>query len=154
MEEVNAGYKTQDHKVLEGRHLKQLIVMLDSHTVCEGEPYGHAKRRRRIHLYVYKCEPCEVGPCYHSMAHSPVVGGGNDLQMWRVSADILNKQSRTTDKGWSSNLRDKRKLTTLHCENRLMQNVAQGIRNGRIVWKDLGGGKCMRFESWTARSLT
>jgi hypothetical protein len=28
----------------------------------------------------------------------------NGLQLWRVAANILNKQSRTADKGWSSSL--------------------------------------------------
>jgi hypothetical protein len=30
--------------------------------------------------------------------------GGDSLQIWRVAADILNKQSRAADKGWSANL--------------------------------------------------
>jgi hypothetical protein len=33
-----------------------------------------------------------------------VADGGNGLQIWRVAANILNKQSRTADKGWSSRL--------------------------------------------------
>jgi hypothetical protein len=37
-------------------------------------------------------------PCHHGMAHSQVVGGGDDLQIWRVAANILNKQSWTADK--------------------------------------------------------
>jgi hypothetical protein len=44
-------------------------------------------------------------PCYHSMARPKVADGGNDLQIWSVAANILNKQSRTTNKGWSSSLR-------------------------------------------------
>jgi hypothetical protein len=28
----------------------------------------------------------------------------DSLQMWRVAANILNKQSQTTDKGWPSSL--------------------------------------------------
>jgi hypothetical protein len=28
----------------------------------------------------------------------------NCLQLWRVAANILNKQSRTADKGWSFSL--------------------------------------------------
>jgi hypothetical protein len=28
----------------------------------------------------------------------------NNLQIWRVAVNILNKESRTTDKGWSSGL--------------------------------------------------
>jgi hypothetical protein len=31
-----------------------------------------------------------------------VANGGDGLQIWRVAANILNKQSRTTDKGQSS----------------------------------------------------
>jgi hypothetical protein len=43
--------------------------------------------------------------CRHSMARSRIADGGHDLQIWRVAANILNKQSRTADKGWSSSLR-------------------------------------------------
>jgi hypothetical protein len=28
----------------------------------------------------------------------------NDLQIWKIAANILNKQSRTADKGWSFSL--------------------------------------------------
>jgi hypothetical protein len=34
-------------------------------------------------------------PCHHGMARHQVAGGGNGLQIWRVAANILNKQSRT-----------------------------------------------------------
>jgi hypothetical protein len=33
-----------------------------------------------------------------------VSDGGDGLQTWSVSANILNKQFRTADKGWSSSL--------------------------------------------------
>jgi hypothetical protein len=33
-----------------------------------------------------------------------VADGGEDLQIWRVAANILNKQSQTAEKGWSSSL--------------------------------------------------
>jgi hypothetical protein len=36
------------------------------------------------------------------MARPQVADGGDDLQLWREAANILNKQSRTADKGWSS----------------------------------------------------
>jgi hypothetical protein len=41
-------------------------------------------------------------PCHHGMARPQVADGGDGLQVWRVAANILNKQSRTVDKGWSS----------------------------------------------------
>jgi hypothetical protein len=38
------------------------------------------------------------------MARSQVADGGDDLQIRRVAVNILNKQSLTADKGWSSSL--------------------------------------------------
>jgi hypothetical protein len=43
-------------------------------------------------------------PCHHGMACPQVADGGDALQLWREAANILNKQSRTADKGWSSSL--------------------------------------------------
>jgi hypothetical protein len=34
--------------------------------------------------------------------------GGDSLQVWKVSVNVLNKQLRTADKGWSSNMGDGR----------------------------------------------
>jgi thiamine biosynthesis protein ThiC len=48
--------------------------------------------------------PCYVGPCHHGMALPVVADGGDGLCIWRVAANIVNKQSRTADKGWSSGL--------------------------------------------------
>jgi len=36
------------------------------------------------------------------MARPQVADGGEGFQIWRVSANTLNKQSRTADEGWSS----------------------------------------------------
>jgi hypothetical protein len=42
--------------------------------------------------------------CEYSM-ESPRVGHGRDgLQLWRLAANILNKQPWSNDKGWSSSL--------------------------------------------------
>jgi hypothetical protein len=38
------------------------------------------------------------------MAPFQVADGGDGLQIWRVAADILNKQSQTEDRGWPSSL--------------------------------------------------
>jgi hypothetical protein len=43
-------------------------------------------------------------PCHHGMARPQVADGRDSLQIWRVAANILNKQSRTADKGWFSSL--------------------------------------------------
>jgi hypothetical protein len=47
------------------------------------------------------------------MVHPQIVAG-DSLQMWKVAANILNKQSQTADKGWSSSLGLGNKLTTYH----------------------------------------
>jgi hypothetical protein len=41
--------------------------------------------------------------CHHGMAR-PQAADGDGLQIWRVDANMLNKQSWTADKGWSSSL--------------------------------------------------
>jgi hypothetical protein len=43
-------------------------------------------------------------PCHHGMARPQVADGRDALQVWREAADLLNKQSRTAEKGWSSSL--------------------------------------------------
>jgi hypothetical protein len=53
------------------------------------------------------------------MARLQVADGGDGLQLWRVAANILNKQSLTADKGSSSSL---------------LRNVRKGLGLRRIVW--------------------
>jgi hypothetical protein len=43
-------------------------------------------------------------PCHHGMARPQVADGGEGLQIWRIAANIFNKESRTADKGWPSRL--------------------------------------------------
>jgi hypothetical protein len=43
-------------------------------------------------------------PCQHGMARPQAADGADGLQIWRVASNILNKQSRTADKGWASSL--------------------------------------------------
>jgi hypothetical protein len=40
--------------------------------------------------------------CHHGVARSQVADVGDGLQIWRVAANILNKQLWTDDSGWSS----------------------------------------------------
>jgi nitrous oxidase accessory protein NosD len=42
--------------------------------------------------------------CHHGMAHPRVAERGDGLQIWRVAVNILCKQSRTADSGWSSSM--------------------------------------------------
>jgi hypothetical protein len=38
-------------------------------------------------------------PCHHGMSRPQVADGGDDFQIWRVAANILNKQSWTANRG-------------------------------------------------------
>jgi hypothetical protein len=55
-------------------------------------------------------ETCYLSPhvrwvsCHHGVARPQVTDGGDGLQIWRVAANIWNKQSRRADKGWYSSL--------------------------------------------------
>jgi hypothetical protein len=55
-----------------------------------------------------------VGPCPHGMARPRIVYAGDGLQIWRVAAIMLNKQSRTADKGWSQPWGLSERLITLN----------------------------------------
>ena len=45
-----------------------------------------------------------LGPCHSNIAHSQVADEEERSQIWRVTANIFNKQFRTADKKRSSNL--------------------------------------------------
>jgi hypothetical protein len=42
--------------------------------------------------------------CHHGMVHPQVAAAEDGLQIWRVAANILNKQAWTADNGCSSKL--------------------------------------------------
>jgi len=50
----------------------------------------------------------------------PEVEGGGTPPVWRVDANILNKQSQTADKGWSSSSVLSEMLTNPHRKNTAM----------------------------------
>jgi hypothetical protein len=60
--------------------------------------------------------------------------GEDGLQIWRVAANILNKQSRTADKGWCSSFLAWG-YTTAHRKNKLVTEEKKlhewrGLKNG------------------------
>jgi hypothetical protein len=60
---------------------------------------------RRIILARDRLTKCEQRfhvkwvPCHHGMGRPQVADRGDGLQIWRVAANILNKQSLTADRG-------------------------------------------------------
>jgi hypothetical protein len=70
-------------------------------------------------------------PRHHGMARPQVPDGGDGLQIRKVPANILNKQ--TADMGWSFSLWGGRGVTIPHRKNSLLRNVTQGLGLGRIL---------------------
>jgi hypothetical protein len=70
-------------------------------------------------------------PCHHGMARPQIADGGNGFEIWRVAANILNKQSRTADKGWSSCLGVECFLTTPHRKTFSCYDHSQEASDGR-----------------------
>jgi hypothetical protein len=80
--------------------------------------------------------------CHHGMVRPRVADRGYGLQIWRVAANILNKQSRTADSGWSSSLGVGRGLRTLPRKiHYLLRITTHSLGTGRITWHNLSTGK-------------
>jgi hypothetical protein len=71
-------------------------------------------------------------PCHHGMARPKVADGREGLQIWRVAANTLNRQSRTADKGWPSSLGVERGLTTPH-RKKVRRYEMKGLGIGRVL---------------------
>jgi hypothetical protein len=52
--------------------------------------------------------------CHNGIGRPRVAEGGDVLQMWRLVASLLNKQSRTADNVWSSSSDVERGVTAPH----------------------------------------
>jgi hypothetical protein len=73
------------------------------------------------------------------MARPQVADRGDGLQIWRVAENILNKQSRTADSGWSSSLGVGQGANNPHHKTFVAKYV-QGPRK----WTDSLGRGCLR----------
>jgi hypothetical protein len=60
------------------------------------------------------------------MARPQVADGGDALQIWRVAVNILNKQSRTADRGWELTTPDRK-------TSDLLRNIAEGFGPKRRI---------------------
>jgi hypothetical protein len=66
--------------------------------------------------------------CQHGIEHPQVADGGDGVELWKLAADILIKQSWTVDKGWSS------RLGAHRVQMKLLRNVQNSFGIGQIFW--------------------
>jgi hypothetical protein len=65
----------------------------------EAVDSGSVTRKGIIFTFCSNCLHVRWVPCHLGMARPQVADGGDALQLWREAANILNKQSRTANKG-------------------------------------------------------
>jgi hypothetical protein len=66
------------------------------------------------------------------MARPQVADGGDGLQIWGVAANILNKQSRKVDKGWSSSLGVGHEANNSSAYKSSLRKITRSLGPGRI----------------------
>jgi hypothetical protein len=72
------------------------------------------------------------GPCHHGVARPRVADEGDDIQIWKVVVNTLNKQLRTANKGWASGLGVGRGANNSSSyKHSLLRNVTKGVRIGQ-----------------------
>jgi len=75
-----------------------------------------------------------MGPSHHGTERPLVADGGNGLQIRKVAANILNKQSLTADNGWPSSLLVGRVSNSSSPKTfNLFRNVTQGTGVGGLL---------------------
>ena len=96
-----------------------------------------------------------MGPCHHGMT---LLRWRMEERppMWRVAANILNKQLRTADKGWSTGLWLGEVLTTPHCRKRILLRNIHRVSFGPgliLLVRNKQRKRNTRFGTWNIRSL-
>jgi hypothetical protein len=83
------------------------------------------------------------------MTRSRVADRGDGLQIWRVPANVLNKQSRTADKGLYSSLGVRLGANNPYRKNQItLRNIRHSLGPGRIIWHDLSTEKWIYEGDW------
>jgi len=70
---------------------------------------------------------CQWTPYHQGMGLTQDADGEDGLQIRRVAVNILNKESRTADKGWLTNWVLDGGVTTPHCKKTNIQNLTLAL---------------------------
>jgi len=89
--------------------------------------------------------PTVIGSLYNGKARLQDADGGGLLQICRLVVNLLNKQSRTANKGYYSRLRvEKGANNSLPYEIEHVMKCYTGPPIGRLSWYDLSNGQLTR----------
>jgi hypothetical protein len=92
------------------------------------------------------------------MGYRQAADAEDGFQILKVTVNILNKQSRTADKGWSSSLKFGRREYNLTVKSSILRNVTQClVLVRRVLVKNGSVRECiqsLRTESITKYTLT
>jgi hypothetical protein len=78
------------------------------------------------------------------MVRPRVADGGDGLHIWKVAANVSNRQSRTADKGWYSSLKRTVCYEMLHRASKL---------DGFFLMREATGNGCIWFWMETSGGL-
>jgi hypothetical protein len=92
---------------------------------------------------------------HRGMVRPRVEDGRDGLQLWRLAANILNKQPRSNDKGWSPAWDLGMGLTTLHRKKQTCYEKSHRASDldGFLDKRPMRRNMEMRFGMWNIRSL-
>ena len=86
-----------------------------------------------------------VGLCHCCVARSEVMGGGDGLHIWKVTAVVLNKQLQTASKSWPSSLGVGWEVySSLPLKISTLQNVTKELRKYWLVKGSVLGVNCLQ----------
>jgi hypothetical protein len=96
--------------------------------------------RNKVPNFIVFDLPCHVKwvPCHHGMARPRVADSGDGLQIWRVAANMLNKQARDNRQGEALQLGGWAGANNPSTVKKLymLRSIYNRLGTGRILWHD------------------
>jgi hypothetical protein len=133
---INLGQDRRYHRKVRREHLRNTIHyffrLRDYFSSLMGLKNDRITEKANVKLH-YSLSHVRWVPCHHGMARPQVVDGGDGLQIWRVAANILNKQWLTADKGRSSSLVLGAGLTASRTKNNITRSIGPGRTSGGLL---------------------
>jgi hypothetical protein len=131
-----AFFVTSDSKKFHHRNMNEVLSYCFFCSYCSVigrvcKPAEWPMRSLPFVLTTVNSEQTFIEYHHREMARFQVADGGAGLQLWRIAANILNKQLQTADNGWFSHLGGLgHQLMTPRRKTELVTNIAKGLGLG------------------------